>query len=494
VSGDHELDVLVVGAGISGIAAGYHLQRECPDRTFAILEARDRIGGTWDLFRYPGIRSDSDMFTLGYSFEPWSDAKAIADGGAILAYLEATARKYGIEPRIRFRHRVRRASWSSTDACWTVDVERGDEKEPVRLRCNFLFMCSGYYDYAAGYSPPFPGAERFAGPIVHPQHWRGDVDWTGKLVVVIGSGATAVTLVPELAKRAAHVTMLQRSPTYIVSMPAEDRVANWLRRRLPARVAYAVTRWKNVLLGMWFYRFCRRHPARARAMITRWVREALGPGHDVHPHFEPRYDPWQQRMCLVPDGDLFAAIRDGRVSVVTDEIATFTAGGIALRSGVELPADVIVTATGLNLLFLGGVDVTVDGARVDFAKTYNYKGMMFSDVPNLALAVGYTNASWTLKAELVCRYVCRLLNHMASTGARQCTPRVRETITPAPFIDLTSGYVRRSIDAFPKQGSKLPWRLHQNYARDVVLLGRGRVDDGVMEFTGPDVHARRPRL
>jgi cation diffusion facilitator CzcD-associated flavoprotein CzcO len=288
--------------------------------------------------------------------------------------------------------------------------------------------------------------------------------------------------------------MLQRSPTYIVSMPAEDRIANWLRRRLPARIASGITRWKNVLLGMWFYGFCRRHPARARAMITRWVRDELGPGHDVHPHFEPRYDPWQQRMCLVPDGDLFAAIREGRVSVVTDEITTFTAGGIALRSGTELRADVIVTATGLNLLLLGGVEVTVDGARVDFAKTWNYKGMMFSDVPNLALAVGYTNASWTLKAELVCRYVCRLLNHMARTGARQCTPRLRDpTVTAAPFIDLTSGYVRRSIDAFPKQGSKVPWRLHQNYARDVVLLGRGRVDDGVMEFA-PGVHAGRARL
>jgi len=480
------VDVLVVGAGISGIGAAYHLQRSCPDRTYAILEARDDIGGTWDLFRYPGIRSDSDMYTLGYSFKPWTDPKAIADAPSILAYLRETAREHGIDRKIRFGQRVKRASWSSADARWTVETER------AAFTCDFLFMCSGYYDYAAGYTPELPGTERFAGRIMHPQKWPDDLDYAGKRVVVIGSGATAVTLVPAMAKTAAHVTMLQRSPTYIVSMPGEDRVANWLRRRLPGGVAYAISRWKNVLLGMWFYRFCRRNPTRARALITRWLTNELGPGFDVATHFNPRYNPWEQRVCLVPDSDLFAAMRAGRASIVTDQIETFTEKGLRLRSGTELEADIVVTATGLNLLFLGGLEATVDGVRVDFAQTVNYKGMMFSDVPNLALAIGYTNASWTLKAELICRYVCRLLNHMTKTRMRQCTPRLRDSrFEPMPFLDLTSGYVQRAIDRFPKQGSRTPWRLHQNYALDLLMLQRGSVDDGVMEFSNPAPAAER---
>jgi monooxygenase len=480
------VDVLVVGAGISGIGAAYHLQTSCPDRTYAILEARDDIGGTWDLFRYPGIRSDSDMYTLGYSFKPWTDAKAIADAPSILAYLRETAREHGIDRNIRFGQRVKRAWWSSTDARWTVETER------AAFTCNFLFMCSGYYDYAAGYTPEFPGTHRFAGRIVHPQKWPDDLDYAGKRVVVIGSGATAVTLVPAMTKTAAHVTMLQRSPTYIVSMPGEDRVANWLRRRLPGGVAYAISRWKNVLLGMWFYRFCRRNPTRARALITRWLTNELGPGFDVATHFNPRYNPWEQRVCLVPDSDLFAAMRAGHASIVTDQIETFTEKGLRLRSGTELEADIVVTATGLNLLFLGGLEATVDGVRVDFAQTVNYKGMMFSDVPNLALAIGYTNASWTLKAELICRYVCRLLNHMTKTRMRQCTPRLRDSrFEPMPFLDLTSGYVQRAIDRFPKQGSRTPWRLHQNYALDLLMLQRGSVDDGVMEFSNPAPAAER---
>jgi monooxygenase len=480
------VDVLVVGAGISGIGAAYHLQTSCPDRTYAILEARDDIGGTWDLFRYPGIRSDSDMYTLGYSFKPWTDAKAIADAPSILAYVRETAREHGIDRNIRFGQRVKRAWWSSTDARWTV------ETEGAAFTCNFLFMCSGYYDYAAGYTPEFPGTHRFAGRIVHPQKWPDDLDYAGKRVVVIGSGATAVTLVPAMAKTAAHVTMLQRSPTYIVSMPGEDRVANWLRRRLPGGIAYAISRWKNVLLGMWFYRFCRRNPTRARALITRWLTNELGPGFDVATHFNPRYNPWEQRVCLVPDSDLFAAMRAGRASIVTDQIETFTEKGLRLRSGTELEADIVVTATGLNLLFLGGLEATVDGVRVDFAKTVNYKGMMFSDVPNLALAIGYTNASWTLKSELICRYVCRLLNHMRKTGMRQCTPRLRDSsFEPMPFLDLTSGYIQRAIDRFPKQGSRTPWRLHQNYALDLLMLQRGSVEDGVMEFSNPAPAAER---
>jgi monooxygenase len=485
---NEHLDVLVVGAGISGIGAGYHLQRSCPGRTYAIREARDDSGGTRDLFRYPGIRADSDMYTLGYSFKPWTDRKAIADGWSILEYLRETAKEHGIDRQIRFRHRVRRASWSSEEARWTVEVERGDRNELVHFTCNFLFMCSGYYNYAKGYTPEFPGIERFRGRIVHPQKWTEDVDYADKRVVVIGSGATAVTLVPEMAKKAAHVTMLQRSPTYIVSLPGEDSIANWLRRHLPIRLAYAMTRWKNVLLGLWFYRFCRRNPKRARALITRWLRKELGPGYDVSTHFNPRYNPWEQRLCLVPDSDLFKTMREGRASVVTDQIETFTEKGLKLRSGAELEADLIVTATGLNLHFLGGLEATVDGVRVDFAKTFNYKGMMFSDVPNLALAVGYTNASWTLKSELIGRYVCRLLNHMEKTGTRQCTPRLRErSLEAAPFIDLTSGYVQRSVHMFPKQGSKRPWRLHQNYALDLVALQRGSVVDGVMEFSNPAI-------
>src|SRR5947199_1933589 len=406
------VDVLIVGAGLSGVGAGYHLQRDCPTKSYAILEARDAIGGTWDLFRYPGIRSDSDMYTLGYSFKPWKGPKAIADGWSILEYLRQTVNEHGIARQIRFGRRVKRASWSSEEARWTVEVERGEREEVVRLTCNFLFMCSGYYNYAEGYMPQFPGTERFAGRMVHPQKWTEDIDYIGKRVVVIGSGATAVTLLPEIAKQAAHVTMLQRSPTYIISMPAEDRIANWLRRHLPARAAYGITRWKNVLLGIWFYRFCRRNPKRARAMIARWLRKELGPDYDIRTHFDPRYNPWEQRLCLVPDSDLFKTIRQGRASVVTDQIETFTEKGLKLRSGAELEADLIVTATGLNLLLLGGLEATVDGVRVDFAKTYNYKGMMFSDVPNLALAVVYTNASCTLKDELIGRYFCRLRHQL----------------------------------------------------------------------------------
>ena len=486
------VDVLVVGAGISGICAGYHLQKSCPDRTYTILEARDAIGGTWDLFRYPGIRSDSDMYTLGYSFKPWTNPRAIADGESILAYLRETAAEYGIDRKICFGHTVKRASWSSADARWTVEVERGSQQELVRFTCNFLFMCSGYYDYAQGFTPDFPGIERFRGRIVHPQQWTDDVDYADKRVVVIGSGATAVTLVPSMAPKAAHVTMLQRSPTYIVSMPGSDPIANGLRRVLPTRAAYGLTRWKNVLFTLWFYNFCRKNPARAKVMLRRWLKKTIGDDFDRHAHhFTPRYNPWEQRVCLVPDGDLFQSMRDGKVSIVTDQIETFTDKGIKLRSGAELEADLIVTATGLNLRLLGGLEATVDGERVEFAKTYNYKGMMFSDVPNLALAVGYTNASWTLKAELICRYVCRLLNHMTATGTRQCAPRMRDAQPDeAPFLDLNSGYVQRSIHLFPKQGAKIPWKLHQNYPRDLRMLDRGPVEDGVMEFSNPSGAAR----
>ncbi|MET0591913.1 MAG: NAD(P)/FAD-dependent oxidoreductase [Polyangiaceae bacterium] len=477
------LDVLVIGAGISGISAGYHLQTYCPGRTYAILEGRENLGGTWDLFRYPGIRSDSDMYTLGYSFRPWTSPKAIADGPSILQYLRDTAETYGIDRQIRYEHRVKSATWSSDTARWTVTIERGKDREEVQLTCSFLFICAGYYDYEAGYTPRFEGSAQFRGKIVHPQKWTNDIEYAGKRVIVIGSGATAVTLVPELAKKAAHVVMLQRSPTYILSRPAEDAIANWLRDHLPGKVAYGISRWKNVLLGMIFYVLSRRAPEFVKKLVLDEIRRQLGPSYDVETHFSPRYNPWDQRVCLVPDADLFQAIKSGRAEMVTDHIDTVTERGIKLRSGKELEADLIVTATGLELLALGGVLLSVDGARVELSKTMSYKGMMYTDVPNLASCIGYTNASWTLKCDLTCAYVCRLLNHLEKSGYRRCTPRASDpTVSAEPWIDFTSGYVQRSLHKFPKQGSRAPWKLHQNYALDTLSLAYAPVEDGAMEF------------
>jgi monooxygenase len=479
-------DVLIVGAGLSGIGAAYHLQTECPERSYAILEARECSGGTWDLFRYPGIRSDSDMYTLGYRFKPWTQPKAIADGPSILRYIRETAAENGIDRKIRYGHKVVGASWSTPDARWSVEVERADTGECLQLSCNFLFLCSGYYRYDAGYQPDFPGASRFQGRMVHPQKWTSDVEYAGKRVVVIGSGATAVTLVPEMAKDAAHVTMLQRSPTYVVSRPAEDRIANGLRRWLPSRWAYALTRWKNVLFGMYFYRLAKRRPEGVKRYIVNGIQAAIGSKVDVAKHFTPRYNPWDQRLCLVPDGDLFRALYTGSASVVTDEIETLTETGIRLKSGEELPADLIVSATGLVLSALADMDLRVDGRKVEGPQTFGYKGMMYSDVPNLASAYGYTNASWTLKCDLTCEYVCRLLNYMSRHGHRQCTPRNRDPELKAePWMDFSSGYVQRAIAQLPKQGSKAPWRLYQNYIKDLMTLRFGRVDDGVMEFSNP---------
>ena len=480
-------DVLIVGAGLSGIGAGYHLQQKCPGKSFVILEGRDTIGGTWDLFRYPGVRSDSDMFTLGYSFKPWVEAKAIADGPRILNYVRETAADNGIDRKIRFHHRVKQASWSTQAARWTVEAERhaGEgASEIVRFTCNFLFMCAGYYKYEEGYTPEFPRSQDFAGRIVHPQKWTEDIDYAGKRVVVIGSGATAVTLVPEMAKTAGHVTMLQRSPTYVVARPAEDPVANKLRARLPTKLAYQLVRWRNVFWGMFFFQLSRRRPQRVKDLILGGVRHALGADYDIGTHFTPRYNPWDQRLCLVPDGDLFKSIRDKRASVVTSEIDTFTKGGIKLKDGSELAADIIVTATGLNLQVLGGLEVSVDGRTVDFAQTLNYKGMMYSDIPNMASAFGYTNASWTLKCDLTCEYVCRLINYMDRHGYKQCMPHnLDPDVTELPSLDFSSGYVQRSIAKMPKQGSKRPWRLYQNYALDIVTLRYGRIDDGVMQYS-----------
>jgi monooxygenase len=478
------VDVLIVGAGLSGIGAGYHLQASCPDKTYAILEARDDLGGTWDLFKYPGVRADSDMYTLGYSFRPWKEAKSIADGSSILGYIRQTATHYGIEEKIRFDHRVVRAEFSTTDGRWTVEAEHGDSKEAVRLSCGFLLFCSGYYRFDEGYTPDFQGTERFAGAIVHPQQWTDEIDYVGKRVVVIGSGATAVTLVPAMAQSAAHVTMLQRSPSYILSVPGEDPVANILRGVLPATVVYPIVRWKNVLLTMLSFQLSRRRPQIVKALIRKWAAKQLPPGYDIDTHFKPRYDPWDQRLCLVPDGDLFTAIRTGLASVVTDRIDTFTEKGLRLVSGTELEADLVVTATGLNLLVLGGMQIAVDGQDIELSQTMSYKGMMLSGIPNAAMVFGYTNASWTLKCDLTCEYVCRLLNHMDEHGYRQCTPQNRDpSIAAQPFIDFSSGYVSRSIDQFPKQGSKAPWRLYQNYALDILSLRFGSIEDGAMCFS-----------
>ena len=481
-------DVVVVGAGISGIGAGYHLQANSPDRSYVILEGRERLGGTWDLFRYPGIRSDSDMYTLGFSFRPWTDAKAIADGPAILRYLDDTAREHGVDRHIRYRHRVKSAAWSSEDALWTVVAER--EEGEVTFTCGFLFMATGYYNYARGYTPDFPGVADFAGRIVHPQFWTDDVAYAGKRIVVIGSGATAVTLVPELARQAAHVTMLQRSPTYIVARPSEDKIANWLRSKLPVRTAYGLTRWKNVLLQQYFYRIARKQPEKAKQAIIDMVRDELGPDYDVGTHFTPSYNPWDQRLCLVPDADLFASIREGKASVVTDTIDRFTESGIRLASGRELEADLIVTATGLEIQLLSGMPVIVDGKLFEPAKHMTYKGMMFSDVPNFAISFGYTNASWTLKADLTANYMTRLLNAMRKRGVRQVTPRLKEPVEEMPFLDFTSGYVQRAAAHLPRQGTRKPWRVHQNYTLDVMALKFGGIDQE-MEFSNPEPRERR---
>ncbi len=473
------VDVLIVGAGLSGVGSACHLQQRCPDKTYAILEARDAIGGTWDLFRYPGVRSDSDMFTLGYNFRPWTDAKAIADGEAIREYVRDTARLYNVDSKIRFHHRVISAEWSSDEARWTVRAQRTDTGETVELTCSFLFCCSGYYRYDEGYTPAFPGIAAYTGQVIHPQHWPEDLDYSGKRVVVIGSGATAVTLVPAMAERAAHVTMVQRSPTYMAARPSRDKIADTLRRLLPERAAYSAVRRKNVALGSFFYKLSRNRPETMKRLIRKGLLAQLPEGYDVDTHFTPRYNPWDQRMCLVPDANLFRTIREGKVSIATDEIDTFTEHGLRLASGQELPADIVVTATGLNLVAVGGIGLRVDGRPVDLPNTIAYKGMMLSGVPNFALAVGYTNASWTLKCDLVGTYVCRLLKYMDANGYASVTPDTPQTTELIPLIDLDSGYVRRSVADLPKQGPTAPWRLYQDYPKDKRMLGHGPVTDSV---------------
>jgi cation diffusion facilitator CzcD-associated flavoprotein CzcO len=486
---DEHVDVLIVGAGLSGIGAAVHLSRECPGKRFLLLEARQAMGGTWDLFRYPGIRSDSDMHTLGYDFKPWRNPKAIADGPSILEYIHETATENGIERHIRYGHRVTRAAWSSEDARWRVEAALGDSGERAALTCNFLLMCSGYYSYGGGHTPDFPGRERFQGTVVHPQQWPADLDYRGKRVVVIGSGATAMTLLPAMADDSAHITMLQRSPTYVISRPDRDRIANVLRRLLPERWAYAITRWKNTTLQQFMYRQTRVRPELVKKRLLHRARRELGPDYDIETHFTPHYNPWDQRLCLVPNSDLFEVIRQGKASVVTAEIDTFTETGILLKSGRELHADIIVTATGLELVVLGEAQFEVDGRPVDFADTWTYRGMMYSDVPNLANTFGYINASWTLRADLIQHYVCRLLNHMDDHGVRQVTPRLRpqdRNMTPRRWIeDFSAGYMRRVMHLFPRQGDHEPWTNPQDYARDKKLLLEDPLEDGALVFSNP---------
>ncbi len=480
------LDVLIVGAGLSGIGAGHYLQTQCPWASWAIFEARESIGGTWDLFRYPGVRSDSDMFTLGYAFRPWDGDKAIADGDSILRYIKDTAAQAGVDGRIRFRHRVVQAAWSSDEARWHITAQRTDTGELVEVTCGFIFCCTGYYRYDQGYLPDFAGLDRFQGTIVHPQAWPGDLSYDGMRVLVIGSGATAVTLVPALAATAEHVTMVQRSPTYIASMPSRDPVAGALQRALPRRYSGPAIKWFKALTTQGFFRLSRSRPELVKKMLRRMLERQLPAGYDIDTHFTPRYNPWDQRFCLAPDGDFFQAIGNGTASLVTDHIDTFTEKGVRLRSGTELEADIIVTATGIELLFLGGIELSVDGQAVDLASRLTYKGMMLEGVPNLAVAVGYTNASWTLKCDLTCGYVCRLVNHLRATGMRQATPVNRgSSVTTRPLLDLTSGYIQRSAHRFPKQGSRFPWQIHQSYLRDYRSLKMSGIEDGAMVFSNP---------
>lgn len=485
-------DVIVVGAGISGIGAGYHLQTKCPNRSYAILDGRDDLGGTWDLFRYPGVRSDSDMHTLGFEFKPWKAAKSIADGPAILDYLRETATEHGIDRHIRFNHQVTAAQWSTADGRWTLTVTMTETGESVAYTCGFLFMCSGYYSYKGGYTPEFDGRERFKGDIVHPQAWPEDLDYGGKKILVIGSGATAMTLVPALAEAAAHVTMVQRSPTYVVSRPNVDVIANRLRRFLPEKWAYWLTRRKNILLGQLFYNKTRTDPDTVREKLLDLVRDQLG-SEMVDEHFTPEYNPWDQRLCLIPNSDLFKAIRHEKASVVTERIATFTETGLQLESGRHLDADIIVTATGLQLVTVGDMDFSVDGEPVDFSRTWTYKGLAYSDVPNMVSSFGYINASWTLRSDLTANYVCRLLNHMDATGTDQATPRLRpgdRDMPQRPWIDnFSSGYMQRVMPLLPRQGDREPWVNTQSYSADRKLIAKARIDDGVMTFTKSSVAA-----
>ncbi len=486
-------DIVIVGAGLSGVGVAYHLQQRCPGKSYVILEGRNSMGGTWDLFRYPGIRSDSDMYTLGYNFKPWREAKSIADGASILKYVQETATENNIDQQIRYGHIVKKANWSSQDATWTIETESKATGASVCFSCNFLLMCSGYYSYDKGYTPEFKAMEDFKGKIVHPQKWPKNLDYGDKKVIVIGSGATAISLVPEIARDAAHVVMLQRSPTYIVSSSDKDAIANFLHQLLPERIASAMIRWKYIALQQFFYRYARTKPKKVRRMLLKMVRQELGSDYDFEDfetHFTPRYHPWDQRICLVPNSNLFQSLKSGKVSIVTDHIDTFTKKGILLKSGKEIEADIIVTATGLNLVVLGGVEFSVDAEPVEFDQTYTYKGIMYSNVPNLVSIFGYINASWTLRTDLIAEYLCRLMNHLDHLRLRQCTPRLQDeelNMSARPFIeDFSSGYIQRLIHLLPKQGDREPWTNTQNYQHDKKMFRHGSIEDGVLVFSNPD--------
>jgi cation diffusion facilitator CzcD-associated flavoprotein CzcO len=474
---------VIIGAGLTGIGAAVHVQRECPRKQVVVLEARAAMGGTWDLFRYPGIRSDSDMFTLGYKFKPWTQAKSIADGADICRYIRETAVEYGIDRKIRYQHKVMSLDWSSRKARWVVTVRREDTGETLSLESRFVMCCAGYYRYDSGFTPDFPGRQDFTGTLIHPQHWPENFDYSGKRVVVIGSGATAMTLVPAMAGKAAHVTMLQRSPTYVASLPGKDALPQRLRKVLPERAVYAATRTRNVLFSWGFYHFSRAYPDLTREFLLDRVRKQVGSHVDMQ-HFTPRYKPWDERLCAVPDGDLFKTLRQGRASVVTDHIERFTPEGILLKSGRTLEADVIVTATGLQIQVLGGMQLTLDGAPVKIPEKRYYKGAMLEDVPNLVMIFGYTNSSWTLKADLIAEYFCRVMKHMESRRFTQCAPRHRgDSGASQPFLDLSAGYVQRALAQLPRQGDKAPWKMYQNYFRDYAMLKLGKVDDNTLEFS-----------
>ncbi len=479
------IDVMIVGAGLSGIGAACHLSQKCPNRSYALLERRARLGGTWDLFRYPGVRSDSDMHTLGYAFKPWLAKEAIAGGPAILSYLKETARSFGVDEKIRYNHHLLSASWDSAHSRWTLEIEVESNRR-VTLTCNFLLMCAGYYDYGQGHTPDFPGMDDFNGTVIHPQHWPQDLDYADKQVVVIGSGATAVTLVPAMAKTAARVTMLQRSPTYIAAMPRVDRFALALRAVLPESVAYALIRRKNIGFQQFIYGLSQKRPAWMKRQLLNRARKALGKQVDVEAHFSPSYNPWSQRLCVAPDGDFFKAIKSGDAHVVTDTIESITPGGITLKSGQHLEADIIITATGLKLNVLGDVTLSVDGTAVDLGQTYAYKGLAYAGVPNLCSVFGYINASWTLRSDLICEYVCRLLKFMDEHQKHSCVPKLSKAdgdMAARPFVDgFTPGYLTRIMNQLPNQGDRAPWLNTQNYQHDVEQMSRAPIDDGVMCF------------
>lgn len=475
-------DVIIVGAGLSGIGAAFHVQDKCPDRSYIVLEGRAAMGGTWDLFKYPGIRSDSDMFTLGFSFNPWKNPKAIADGPAILKYIKETARDFGIDKNIRFNHKVANAIWIEETAEWELDLAEHEAVSYQKMRCKFLFTCCGYYNYAQGHKPHFPNSEAFEGTIVHPQEWDTSLNYTDKKVVVIGSGATAVTLVPEMAKKASKVTMLQRSPTYIMNLPSEDPIANFFRKIFPKQWAHTLSRWKNILVSMLLYQVSRRWPNAIRNLLQGGVKKELGEDY-MQQHFVPKYNPWDQRLCLIPDNDLFNAVKEKKAEVVTDTIEQFTPTGIKLDSGKELDADIVVTATGLQLQLLGGMQLQVNGKTIETQNVHCYRGVMLSGIPNFAVAIGYTNASWTLKCDLNCHFVTRILNYMQEHEHEKVTPRFDSSVFETePLLDFDAGYVKRANHILPKQGSKAPWKVYQNYIKDTLSLKYGKVSDRFLEY------------